>query len=104
MKKMPLSIVLGAAMFLAACSGGDSGGSDTSTEQMDPEKLYMGKCSSCHGGNLEGSSAPELAQIGAKKSYEEILNVIQNGQGRMPGGIIEGERAELVAEWLSEKK
>ncbi|PPA70219.1 c-type cytochrome [Jeotgalibacillus proteolyticus] len=101
MKKI-LSGFLLSTLLLAACGGGDTESSDSSAEQLDPEKLYMGKCSSCHGGNLEGSSAPPLANIGSQKSYEEILDVIENGQGRMPGGMLKGERAEAVAQWLSE--
>ncbi|MGD7043375.1 c-type cytochrome [Jeotgalibacillus proteolyticus] len=103
MKKLVLSFVMGSAVFLAAC-GGDSDSSGSSAEEMDPAELYMGKCSSCHGGNLEGSSAPDISSVGASKSYDEILDVILEGQGMMPGGMLEGERAEEVAKWLSEKK
>ncbi|KIL42950.1 c-type cytochrome [Jeotgalibacillus campisalis] len=103
MKKIGFVVLLGSTIFLAAC-GGDSGSSGSSTEELDPEELYMGKCSSCHGGNLEGSSAPDISSVGARKSYDEILDVILEGQGMMPGGMLEGESAEEVANWLSEKK
>ncbi|MEW9502137.1 cytochrome c551 [Jeotgalibacillus marinus] len=104
MKKVLMGLLFSLSLFLVACGGGD-GASDSgsSADQMDPEKLYVGKCSSCHGGNLEGSSAPPLSDIGARLSYEEILDVLENGQGRMPGGMIKGEEAEGVAQWLSEK-
>ncbi len=39
-----------------------------------------------------------------RTSETEIHDIIINGQGGMPGGIIKGEEAEAVAKWLSEKK
>ena len=105
MKKIVVGRLFSLSLLLAACGGGENSDSGSSTDQLDPKNIVMGKCSSCHGGNLEGSgSTPALNEVGAHKSYEEILDVIENGQGRMPGGMIEGEQAEMVAQWLSEKK
>jgi cytochrome c550 len=71
----------------------------------DPEEIYASSsCIGCHGGNLEGGAGPKLIGIGNSKSKEEILAVIQNGVGIMPAAQLEGEQAEIVAEWLANKK
>jgi cytochrome c550 len=71
----------------------------------DPEEIYASNsCIACHGGNLEGVSGPNLTQVGASKSKEEILAIIKNGANGMPPNVIEGEQADIVAEWLSNKK
>jgi hypothetical protein len=49
-------------------------------------------------------SAPNLQKVGSKYSADEIKEVIAKGRGSMPGGIIQGEDADKVAEWLAAKK
>lgn len=71
----------------------------------DPEAIYQGKCSACHGGNLEGLVGPGLTDVGAAYTKEEIKDIIVNGLGTsMPGGLVNAEQAEILAQWLSEKK
>ncbi|GAM11978.1 cytochrome c551 [Mesobacillus selenatarsenatis] len=103
MKKKLLALLMGTSLVLAACGGGDeAGGGDTAG--ADPEKLYNQKCSSCHGGDLEGGAGPKLSDVGSRLSQEEIESVIANGQGSMPPKMLEGEEASAVAEWLANKK
>ncbi|CAM3978771.1 cytochrome c551 [Mesobacillus zeae] len=102
MKKKLAAMLMGATLVMAACGGGDEAGDSKSAG--DPEKLFSQKCSSCHGGNLEGGAGPKLEKIGAKMSQEDIENTIKNGKGSMPPELIEGEDATTVAKWLSEKK
>ncbi|MGE6754502.1 cytochrome c551 [Rossellomorea sp. NPDC071047] len=104
MKKKLLGIVFGASLVLAACGGGGEESTETSSGGVDPEKIVNNKCTSCHGGNLEGGMGPALNKIGADLNKDQILEVIQNGKGQMPAGLIEGEEAEAVAEWLANKK
>ncbi|MBU0905946.1 MAG: cytochrome c [Firmicutes bacterium] len=112
MNKKLLAVLFGSALMLAACGGGDEEATPTNeenggevTQSHDAEKIVQAKCSTCHGGNLEGQgNFPALNNVGSRLSEEEILNVIQNGQGGMPANIIEGAEAEVVAEWLSKKK
>ncbi|MFB1082306.1 cytochrome c551 [Jeotgalibacillus sp. JSM ZJ347] len=103
MKKWWIGAVLGSAVLLGACGGGEEEAADTgsSAGEMDPETIFIQNCSGCHGDNLEGASGPNLQEVGSRLSQEEILSVIQNGQGSMPSNLIEGEEAEVVAEWLS---
>jgi cytochrome c551 len=114
MNKKLLTVLFGSALMLAACGGGDSAEeTDTTTTEtettetasVDAEKIVGQSCISCHGTNLEGQgNAPALTDVGARLSEEEILDVIENGRGGMPGGLISGEEAQAVALWLSEKK
>lgn len=78
-----------------------SGGEE---ELASPEEIYQQNCSSCHGGNLEGGGGPALDKVGSNYSVEEIADIIQNGKGAMPGGIVTGEAQQLLAEWLAEHK
>lgn len=99
-------MLLGTAlvMSLAACGGGDDEGGDTA-QAGDAEKIYSQKCSSCHGGDLKGGMGPDLTAVGASKSKDEIAAIIKDGtNGGMPGGLIEGEDLDKVADWLSNKK
>ncbi|TFD95817.1 cytochrome c551 [Jeotgalibacillus sp. R-1-5s-1] len=109
MKKWWLALAAGSVLVLGACGGGeettDSGsGEQASSGELDPREVYVGNCSGCHGDNLEGGSGPNLEDVGSRYSYDEILDIIQNGKGRMPGNLIEGEEAEVVAQWLSEQQ
>lgn len=110
LKKKLLVAIFGAVLVLGACGGGDDNAKDDAaapegeTASVDAEAVANGKCITCHGGNLEGASGPALDKIGAEMSEAEIRDVIANGQGGMPGNIIEGEEADAVAKWLAEKK
>ncbi|KUP05691.1 cytochrome C551 [Bacillus coahuilensis m2-6] len=114
MKKKFMALLLGTSLALAACGGDD--GSETSsdlneasTEEVvingvNVKQIYNQKCSSCHGGNLEGGFGPQLSTIGASLSKEDIMSVIENGQGQMPKGIISGDESAAVSEWLASMK
>ena len=104
MKKSILALIFGSALVLAACGGNDEDSSGAST-QSEGEKITMQKCSSCHGGNLQGmGNTPNLNKVGSRLTEDEILNIVENGQKGMPGGLIKGEDAKKVAAWLAEQK
>ncbi|MCM3388636.1 cytochrome c [Ureibacillus chungkukjangi] len=125
MKKAWLALVFGSALFLAACGGGDdeatdtnTGTGDTATEETGTgdtatggadaaagEELVQSSCTSCHGGNLQGmGNTPALSDVGSRLSEEEIHDVILNGRGGMPGGLLQGEDAEAAAAWLAQQQ
>jgi len=114
MNKKLLAALFGSALMLAACGGGgddeeatqtnDENGGEV-TQANDAEKIVQAKCTTCHGGNLEGQGDfPALNNVGSRLSEEEILTVIQKGQGNMPPNLVEGADAEVVAEWLAQQK
>ncbi|MEH7125698.1 cytochrome c [Bacillus sp. JJ1532] len=119
MKKKLLALLMGTSLVLAACGGGGdnatekedtgttgttNGGETTTAGDGDAQKLYDQKCSSCHGANLEGTVGPKLSNVGASLSKEDIENIIANGQGAMPAGLLKGDEATQVADWLAAKK
>ena len=117
MKKV-LSVVLLSSLVLGACGGEEepkeeeAKTEETKTEETattegsgEAEELYSNKsCVGCHGQDLEGASGPELAKVGAKLSKDEIKDVLLNGKGSMPSGLVSDEEAETLATWLAEKK
>ena len=114
MKKKWLALLLGTSLALTACGGNDDNNADkepaTDTNETttagagDAAKIYENKCSSCHAVNLEGGVGPNLTEVGSRLSKDEIEQVILKGQGGMPKGVIVGDDASKVAEWLSEHK
>lgn len=112
MKKSLMALLFGTALVLGACGGEESSEPEAPEETpsegestIDAEQIVNQNCITCHGENLEGQgNFPALNDVGARLSEEEIRSVIENGQGAMPAKIIEGEEADAVAAWLSEKK
>lgn len=115
MKNM-LSILfaVGMTLSLSACGGGssDSGNANNSgsTDQGNVQAsaaraIFENNCASCHGNNLQGGIGPSLENIGKEMSKQEILEQINKGTpGKMPGGIIKGEKADKVSAWLAGMK
>lgn len=105
MKKWLVAILFGTLLVLGACGGGgstDSGkGGDTA---LDGEALYKNSCAGCHGNDLSGASGPDLSKVGANHSAEDIKGIIENGQGSMPPGVLKGDEAKAVADWLATHK
>lgn len=111
MKTNLLALLLGTMFILAACGGAEEPAEDTAdttegatTETASAEEIVQQSCIGCHGRNLEGGSGPQLTEVGAKYSQEEIASIIINGQGSMPKGLLNEEDAQVVAAWLAEKK
>ncbi|WP_428911007.1 cytochrome c551 [Niallia sp. Krafla_26] len=99
-----VTLLMGAVLVLSACGGNEEATGDT-VSAGDPEKIYTQKCSSCHGVELQGQGHfPELNTVGSRLSQEEIEKTILEGKGAMPPGLIQGEEASAVAQWLATKK
>ncbi|EMR05916.1 Cytochrome c A [Bhargavaea cecembensis DSE10] len=77
---------------------GGEGGDEASSGDFDPEALAQGKCVSCHGQNYEGSVGPSL--VGLDSSADEVKDVLKNGKGAMPGGLVPDENLDAMAEWV----
>jgi cytochrome c550 len=74
--------------------------------KANPEEIVNKTCISCHGVNLEGQgNVPALTDVGARLSEDEIKEVLRNGKGTMPGGLVKpAANVDKVAKWLAEKK
>ena len=53
---------------------------------------------------LKGRRCTSIRKCRINLPEAQIHDVIVNGKGGMPGGLIKGEEAHAVAKWLSEKK
>ncbi len=80
---------------------GNGGGGDNAAAA---EKILNQNCTSCHGQNLEGGVGPSLKDVGGRLKADEIQDVILNGKGSMPGGLIPEKDAQTVADYLAEQK
>ncbi len=60
----------------------------TASGVSDPRgaALYAKRCAICHGDHMEGNppSFPMLIGVSARRSKDQTINLIHNGQGRMP--------------------
>lgn len=128
MKRFSFSLVAAVLVFaLSACGGGNnqatpnnnnqpgtqtpapeqgtggtapSGGYDAATA----EALFKNTCAGCHGQTLEGAVGPNLQKIGSTLNKDQILEILKNGKGQMPPGLVKGNDAETLAAWLADKK
>lgn len=109
MKKKLLAAIFGTALVLGACGGGDDDKKDDGTtggdsSSADIEVVVQKACGTCHGGNLNDGTAPAIDKIGAKLSEDEIHDIIVNGVGGMPPGVLKGDEAKDAAAWLASQK
>lgn len=77
-----------------AAEGEEAAGGD-----FDPEAFAQGKCIGCHGNTYEGQGAfPSL--VATKLSEDEIKDVLANGRGAMPAGLVPEENLDAMAAWV----
>lgn len=106
---MALGLVL--VFFLGIKGLGDAkeiakekeGGGEEVAAEFNPEEYANKACISCHGENLEGNGGvPNLHGTGLSK--EEVADILTNGRGGMPPGLVPAENVEEMAEWVSNLK
>jgi cytochrome c551 len=114
MKKVTTAgLLLALAIGVSACGGG--GGEKSASApadqaansgQVDVQKVLQ-SCTTCHGQDLRGGSGPgpSLEKVGSKLSKDDIKNILKNGRGSMPPGLVSDEKElEALATYLAEKK
>jgi mono/diheme cytochrome c family protein len=75
----------------------------------DAKELFQTNCGACHTlarAGTDGIVGPDLddllGQGTPEANYTRVLNAIENGiEGRMPAGILQGEDAKTVADFVS---
>lgn len=79
--------------------GAEGAEGEETAEAFDPEAVAQGKCIQCHGGDLGGQgNYPSL--VGTELSKEEIVDILANGQGAMPGGLVESDNLDEMADYI----
>lgn len=111
MKKWLFTVLFGSALLLGACGGGDEGASDDnggdngSVDSDQAEEIFKSNCAQCHGSDLSGGAGPDLTNVGADHSEDDIKDIVQNGKGNMPAqDQVTGDDLDTLASWLADKK
>lgn len=77
-------------------------GADTADSELAMDVYQNNSCVQCHGQNMEGASGPALTDVGNRLSEDEIRNVIEEGPGAMPAGLVtDEEELDAIAQWLA---
>lgn len=96
-----LVMIIAVTLFAAGCGTDDQ---MIAEKTADYPGVYKAKCLSCHGVDLEGrmGSRTDLREVGDRLSREEIVDVLHNGRGAMPGfqERIPEEDIQELADWL----
>ncbi|MCJ7841858.1 cytochrome c [Lederbergia sp. NSJ-179] len=90
---------IGDAKEIANEAEGEGGGEEVTFE---PEAFAKKTCITCHGENLDGGAGPSLHGTGLSK--EEVADILQNGKGAMPPGLVEPDNIDEMAEWVANLK
>ncbi|HEY2824444.1 MAG TPA: c-type cytochrome, partial [Gemmatimonadales bacterium] len=68
------------------------------------KSLYQANCASCHGADLKGTPGqfPSLVDIASRHTRAEIVNIVQQGTGRMPAfsGVFDGSALNDLVNFL----
>ncbi len=98
-------IALVGSIFFPPQHGEQAGGGATAPAKVDAESVFKTTCAGCHGQNLEGITGPNLTKVGSILDAAAIENIIKNGKGGMPPGMLKkNDEIKAVAEWLAAKK
>lgn len=83
---------------------GETQGEATTT--VNAEAVYKQNCLACHAADLSGQAGPNLQKVGAKRTPEEISNIIHNGGNGMTAfkGILSEDEIKSLTDWLAAKK
>lgn len=76
---------------------------DGKAEMMEEgESLYQSNCMSCHAEDRSGSVGPNIRNVKDKYSEDELVDIMVNGKGSMPGIVEDEDDAKIISEWLLE--
>ena len=91
---------LGDAKDLAKEKEGGEKTEETESASASPEDIYKQNCISCHGDAYQGGVGPALKGVGDRLSVDEVKNVITNGRGAMPSGLVEEQNIDAMAKYI----
>jgi len=74
------------------------GGEEAASGDFDPAATAEASCVSCHGSSYEGGVGPSL--VATELGQEEIEEILINGKGTMPAGLVPEENVSAMAEWV----
>lgn len=77
---------------------GGEGEESADAGDFDPEAHAQENCISCHGSSFEGGVGPSL--VATELPQEDIEEILINGKGSMPPGLVPEENVAAMAEWV----
>src|SRR5699024_10082356 len=80
----------------------ENGGAENGESMDEGEEDFQQSSATGQGADWSGGRGRDLTKVGSEMSKDDIHDIIENGKGDMPPGIVGGEDADIVAEWLSE--
>lgn len=97
--------VPGLTFALAGQESDGPPGVELNATQTEGRELFTEHCSTCHtlsASNAVGRTGPNLDVLrpGVELTVEAIENGRARGAGQMPAGLLDGERAHAVAEYV----
>lgn len=106
MKKWSISLLLVLLLIVTACSNAGNDNQPKEAKEISAEVLYKSKCLGCHAADLKGRVGPNLQQVGARLSGEQLNAIISDGAKGMPAfkKSLDQEEIEALVQWLSEKE
>lgn len=117
---LAICLILAAALAAPGCGTTGDESRDEATDEArttpqpaEPEQplspaqergreLFVDNCGSCHtleSAGTQGAIGPDLDEL--RPDRERVLAAIDEGPGTMPSGLLSGEDAEDVAEFVS---
>ncbi len=70
----------------------------------DDKSLYQNNCASCHQSDLRGTPGqfPSLVDVGKRRTRQELVSIVRQGTGRMPGygEVLEGGAIDDLVNFL----
>lgn len=95
---------LGDSKDLAKEKEGGEKTEETESASASPEDIYKQNCISCHGDAYQGGVGPALKGVADRLSEDEVKDVIANGRGAMPPGLVEESNLDAMAKYIHELK
>lgn len=104
-RSLLLTATLGLALVACGDKDDDTGGGGEYAAILALEgdvdagqEVFVGTCSGCHGADGSGGTGPDLNDHAPHHTDSDILDIVFNGQGSMPGfTLTDQEAADLLA-------
>ena len=71
-------------------------------ETTDGEDIFASSCSGCHGADGDSGSAPQLSVMVPTLDDDELVQIIEDGTGSMPGGLVSSDDLQTLISYLRE--
>lgn len=91
------------AAYVVSQSNNYSPKTNTPPEKRTPltgKDIVQQTCTACHGEQLEGGVGPNIQHATETYSNEELMRILINGKGTMPGEIVNEEEAQEIITYL----